>query len=71
MSNNLSPIAGMIGKKGFVAVSASNKGAWKVAAIIKDVRSSFGRTDYLIEPVAPSTGPAVWVEAVRFKGGAL
>ena len=67
--SNLSSIAAMIGKTGLVSVSASNKGSWGVAAVVKDVRSSFGRTDYLVEPLAPNTGPAVWVESIRFKSG--
>lgn len=69
MSNSKPGIAALavkLGKVGLVSIAPSGSaGMWQVSAKIIDVRKNFGRTDYLVEPVLPATGPAVWIESGR------
>ena len=64
----IAALAANLGKIGLVSIAPSGSGGtWQVPAKIIDVRQNFGRTDYLVEPVEPATGSAVWIESVRVR----
>ena len=64
----MAALAKNIGARAMARVSPSGSGPfWFVPVTIRDVRSAFGRVDYLVEPTSTAEGDPTWLESGRMR----